>query len=81
MINFLIVVGISLVCLGFLLVFLSIITSILRGGTEVRKGAVIMIGPIPIILVDDPHTAKVLIILALILTVASFSMIFLLSKG
>ncbi|MEM2946534.1 MAG: DUF131 domain-containing protein [Thermoproteota archaeon] len=41
-----------------------------KSGAEVEKhgGAVVMIGPIPIVLASDPKTARMLLILAIMLT-------------
>ncbi|NHV99748.1 MAG: DUF131 domain-containing protein [Thaumarchaeota archaeon] len=63
-----------LILAGFLLVFIAVFMELLRafkqGGTEVEKqsGAVVMIGPIPIVLASDPKTARMLLVLAIILT-------------
>ncbi|MBO3839473.1 MAG: DUF131 domain-containing protein [Thermoproteota archaeon] len=74
----LVLVGTLLILLGFTIVFLTIILSLLHllrkseqkeVKSEKRGGAVVIIGPIPIVLASDPKTAKVLIILAIILTV------------
>lgn len=69
-------IGILLILLGFVIVFFATILSLLRlfkrgGGeaeSEKRGGAVVMVGPLPIVLASDPKTARVLIILAIILT-------------
>ncbi|MCS7138657.1 MAG: DUF131 domain-containing protein [Crenarchaeota archaeon] len=73
----LVLIGTSLILLGFLIVFLTIILSFLhnirnRSGevkSEKKEGAVVMIGPLPIVLASDPKTAKILIILAIVLTI------------
>jgi len=67
----LIIAGIVLLGLGLLLFLLSMMARLLTAETEVRRGAVLMIGPIPIVLADDPQTAKVLMVLALVLTIVS----------
>jgi len=67
-----VVVGLVLFGLGFLLLLLVTILSVLGRGSDVRKGAVIMIGPLPIVFADDPKIAKTLIVLAIVLTVISF---------
>jgi len=38
------------------------------GGKEIRAGAVIMIGPIPILLGSDSRTATILMLMALLIT-------------
>ncbi len=77
MANSLLLVGTLLILLGFAIVFLTIVLSFLRlmrrgerkeAESEKHGGAVIMIGPIPLVLASDPKTAKVLIILAIVLT-------------
>lgn len=71
----LILVGILLVAVGFIVVTMALILEFLRsikkGEAEVEKhgGAVVMVGPLPIILASDPKTAKVLLTLAIILTI------------
>ncbi len=79
--NFLILAGIALVITGFLLLLFAMIVPFLRGeGINVEIGSVIMIGPIPIVLADDPKTARTLMILALLMMVASFLMILFMNK-
>jgi uncharacterized protein (TIGR00304 family) len=76
MIN-LLTVGIVFIITGFILLFLALLVGFLRflrrGGekvkTDVHGGAVVMIGPFPIVLASDPKTARMLILLAIILTV------------
>ncbi|MEM2940128.1 MAG: DUF131 domain-containing protein [Thermoproteota archaeon] len=72
-----VLVGMLLILLGFLMIFLAILLSFLRilkrsekeeFKVEKHGGAVVMIGPLPIVLASDPKTAKVLIMLAIILT-------------
>ncbi|MEM1558625.1 MAG: DUF131 domain-containing protein [Thermoproteota archaeon] len=74
----LVLAGTLLILLGFIIIFLTIFLSFLQsirksGQREVKSekhgGAVVMIGPIPIILASDPKTARMLIILAIILTI------------
>lgn len=78
MIPNLIFVGIILILMGFTIIFLALFLSFLQslkksGQGEVKSekhgGAVVMIGPIPVILASDPKTARILIILAIILTI------------
>lgn len=72
-----VLVGTLLILLGFIMIFLAVLLIFLRilkgSGKEEFKaekhgGAVVMIGPFPIVFASDPKTAKVLIILAIILT-------------
>ncbi|MBO3769820.1 MAG: DUF131 domain-containing protein [Thermoproteota archaeon] len=78
MVQSLVLAGTLLILLGFIIIFLTIFLSFLRGikksgqrevESEKHGGAVVMIGPIPIILASDPKTARILIILAIILTI------------
>jgi len=70
-----VLIGILLIIAGFATIAVALLLELLRslkkGGTEVEKhgGAVVMIGPIPIIMASDPRTARVLLMLAIILTV------------
>jgi len=70
-----VLIGILLIMAGFATIavtlLLELLRSLKRGETEVEKhgGVVVMIGPIPIIMASDPGTAKVLLMLAIILTV------------
>ncbi|MBO3833438.1 MAG: DUF131 domain-containing protein [Candidatus Brockarchaeota archaeon] len=63
-----------LILAGFLLVFIAVFMELLhalkRKDAEVEKrgGAVVMIGPIPLVLASDPKTARMLLVLAIILT-------------
>lgn len=62
-----------LILAGFLLVFIAFFMELMkalkRKDVEVEKhGGVVMIGPVPIILASDPKTAKMLLVLAIILT-------------
>lgn len=69
--------AILLIFLGFAIVFLAIVLSIIRTAkgerpkTDVKGGGVIMIGPIPIIMGSDAKWATLAIILAIALTLIS----------
>lgn len=78
-----------LIFIGFVLVFIGIIT-IMAGvfheayqsqkegeSPDIRGGGIIMIGPIPIIFGSDTPSLKVVIILAIVLIVISFIISFL----
>jgi len=69
--------GIAIIAVGFLLLILALVLSLRGRGGQVRKGAIIMMGPIPIILADDPQTAKSLMVLALLLMATSIVLILL----
>jgi len=79
--EYLLLTGIGLVIVGGLLVLLGILASFLGGnGKQSRRGAVLMIGPFPIVLADDADTAKILMILASFLILASLCMMILLAR-
>ncbi|MEM1644736.1 MAG: DUF131 domain-containing protein [Ignisphaera sp.] len=62
----LIVVAIVVVIIGFLLVFLG---SMKNRESRIEGGGVIIIGPIPIVIGTSEKISKLLIVLAIILTV------------
>ncbi|MFQ6050516.1 MAG: DUF131 domain-containing protein [Candidatus Hydrothermarchaeota archaeon] len=71
--------GIVFLVLGFLLITAGILFSIAKGSfaqkegrSEVKGGGVILIGPIPIVLGTDIDSAKIVLVLALILTLLAF---------
>ncbi len=64
--------GIALILVGFILAFLALIAVAIRGAKgrgEVSGGGVVLIGPIPIIFGTDKDSVKILVILAIVLTV------------
>ena len=81
--NPLVLGGILLIFLGVFLVFIGFLlgTGAVRGRTE--GGAVIVIGPFPILVASSERAAKILIILALLFfafTVAIFLLFYWLSR-
>ncbi len=75
----LVTLGVVVIVLGFLIIFLtSLVLARSRrregeeGGTEMKGGGVVMIGPIPIIFGTDPKWTSIAIVLAIILVVLSF---------
>ena len=54
---------------GLILAFLSVIPTLRSGNTGARGGAVIIIGPFPIVLGSDKETARSLLLLAIILVI------------
>ncbi len=81
--NPLVLGGILLIFLGMLLVFIGFLlgTGVVRGRTE--GGAVVIIGPFPILIASSERAAKTLMILALIFfafTVAIFLLFYWLSR-
>lgn len=66
--DWLIILGVTLIAAGFLAILLDSLYSILKTGEKtIRKGAIVMIGPLPIIYSDDLNTAKTLLLLTIIL--------------
>jgi len=68
--------GIALVFLGFMVVLASAVMMFLGSARErrsVRGGAVIMIGPIPVVFGSDRESAKILMILAIGLMIVAIS--------
>lgn len=66
----LVTAGLLLVLVGFAVLAVSVLSR--RGGTEVKGGGVVMIGPIPIIFGSDAKWASVAIVLAIVLILAYF---------
>ncbi len=62
-------IGILLIVAGIILAFLSVIPSLRSGDTRGRGGAVVIIGPFPIVLGSDKETAWSLLLLAIILVI------------
>ncbi len=62
-------IGFALVIIGFMLAFLAVILLVFkaRGTGKTRGGGILLIGPIPIIFGSDRESAKILMILAIIL--------------
>ncbi len=64
------IAGFLLIFIGFIIVFLAILLSFLRAvnlRNKVKGGALIMIGPIPIVFGTDKETVKILLVLSIIL--------------
>ncbi|MEM0220126.1 MAG: DUF131 domain-containing protein [Thermoproteota archaeon] len=66
------VLGIFVLMLAILIDFLKVREKQGEDRTSVQGGAVVMIGPIPIILSTDPKSAKFLMLLAIVLMVVMF---------
>jgi len=66
-------IGVLLIAAGLAVLLAGILMKILRGEAlrrPVRGGAVVMIGPVPIVLSTDPETAKILMVLGVALVAA-----------
>jgi uncharacterized protein (TIGR00304 family) len=71
--NLLFNIGLLIVLAGFAIGILAIFVAILRsvrGTGQVRGGGVVMIGPVPIVFGTDKESARILIILGIVLTIA-----------
>lgn len=62
-------IGILLIITGLILAFLTAIPSLRSGKTRARGGAVIIIGPFPIVLGSDKETTRSLLLLAIVLVI------------
>lgn len=67
--------GVALILVGFTITIIAmLLLSLSRGWREKgegRGGAVIVLGPIPIVIGSDPGTARTLMLLAIILLAAA----------
>lgn len=67
----LLVAGISLILLGLMITLSGIkVEPARKDGAEMRGGAVVMIGPVPVVLASDARTAAVLMLAALATVIA-----------
>ena len=77
-------VGFGLILLGFALMVIAVIGAILSGrrggGSRVRGGGAIIIGPIPIIFGTDKQSVKIILILSIVL-VALLIVLTMFSRG
>jgi uncharacterized protein (TIGR00304 family) len=65
-------IGFALVIFGFILALVAVILLAIRsqtGGSKTRGGAILFIGPIPIIFGTDRQSVKILVVLAIVLMV------------
>lgn len=67
-------IGFTLTILGVLIIVVATLLFLLRRGSGVRGGGIIMIGPVPIVFGSDAQTVKVLIVFAAILMAMFFIM-------
>lgn len=78
--NLLFNIGLLLALVGFAVGILAIFVAILRsarGTGQVRGGGVVMIGPVPIVFGTDKESARILILLAIILMAVALLFTFL----
>jgi uncharacterized protein (TIGR00304 family) len=74
-------VAVILVLVGMLLVLLGAMRESEEGEKKVRGGAVLVIGPIPIVFGSDKEVTKILMILAIVLTVVAAAIFVILNTG
>ena len=70
--NLLFNIGLLLVFAGFAVAVLAIFVAIMRsakGTGQVRGGGVVMIGPVPIVFGTDKGSARIMILLGIVLTI------------
>ena len=68
--NLIFLIGLLLALAGFAVAILAFIFAILRsarGAGQVRGGGVVMIGPVPIVFGTDKQSARMLVLLGIIL--------------
>jgi len=73
-------IGLLLVVAGFAIGIMAVIIAVLRsarGSGSVRGGGVIMIGPVPIVFGTDSGSARMLILLAIVLMAVALLFTFL----
>lgn len=68
----LVLAGMALVLVGLGVMAVSLLSGGRRPAGEVRGGAVVMVGPIPIIFGSDARWASVAIVLAIIVVLLTF---------
>jgi len=71
----------AMIVVGVLLIFVGSLREARRssGKEEVRGGAAVIIGPVPIVVGTDAETAKWLMVLAVVLTVVAVAVFILLN--
>ena len=77
-------IGMILVFVGFAIAFVStfvLMFSRAKGGSRVRGGGVIMLGPFPIIFGTDKGSVKTLILLSLVLMIVVLAFMWLTPLG
>jgi len=75
--------GLILIFVGFAVAFISTFILFLRGirtGSKLKGGGIVMLGPFPIIFGTDKGSAKVLILLSIILMIVALAITWLSSS-
>jgi uncharacterized protein (TIGR00304 family) len=69
--------GITLISIGFILIFVAVLAWFLSSfGGRARGGGIVMIGPLPIIFGTDKESVKILVLLAVLLIVIMAAIMF-----
>jgi len=63
------IVSLLLIILGILLIVLFIIINAIKGKSETKTGAFILIGPLPIVIGSDKKMFQIMLIAGIILTI------------
>jgi uncharacterized protein (TIGR00304 family) len=74
------IVSIVLIAIGVLLIFIDSLRESRREGRRVEAGGVLIIGPLPIVFGTSERVARIVLILAIILTVLAIAMYLILVK-
>ena len=74
------IVSIVLIAIGVLLIFIDSLRESRREGRRVEAGGVLIIGPLPIVFGTSERVARIVLILAIVLTVLAIAMYILLVK-
>ena len=67
-----VVIGLIITFLGILVTLIGLLASSLQGDGQIKGGAVVFIGPIPIVFGSDRNTAIIVAVLALLLMAAAY---------
>jgi uncharacterized protein (TIGR00304 family) len=74
------IVSIVLIAIGVLLIFIDSLRESRREDRRVEAGGVLIIGPLPIVFGTSERVARIVLILAIVLTVLAITMYILLVK-
>jgi len=74
------IVSIVLIAIGALLIFIDSLRESRREDRRVEAGGVLIIGPLPIVFGTSERVARIVLILAIILTVLAIAMYLILVK-
>ncbi len=75
----LVAAGFALVFIGIVLVFIGVLFSAFKGGARAEGGAVVLVGPIPVVFATSHSAAKIVLALTVVLTVLAL-LLFLLPR-